>query len=313
MQPSQYVTISINLLQIRENVISIRKQTGVRIIAVVKADAYGIGAQQVAAAMGDLVDAFYVFDLHEAMQYRLHDITKKSTIALLSDSNDPQDFLAHHIRPVVFDLQRARLLENAYPLLSVDSGQGRFGCDANAALQILEHTNISDVFTHATTDRHIQIFEQFLQSVPEQRRQRLQIHAAGTSLLNQPHARFHAVRPGLALYQNVVTVSTKLIEVRESNRPAGYSGFVTPCYGLIRCGYSNGIRPGICQINGSSRKILEVGMQSAFVEVGPHDQVGDDVLLLGGDITPNQVATLWQCSPQEVLLRLCSSGQRVYV
>jgi alanine racemase len=142
----------------------------------------------------------------------------------------------------------------------------------------------------------------------------LRLHAAGTALLDDPAARFDAVRPGLALYRGAARVATRLVEARDARGPAGYSGFVSPTarHGVILAGYSNGIRAGVCHVNGARRQILEVGMQSAFVELGPDDQVGDEVVLLGDGLGEDDVAAAWLVSPQEALVRLCGAGERQY-
>jgi len=66
-------------------------------------------------------------------------------------------------------------------------------------------------------------------------------------------------------------------------------------------------------INGTRRKILEVGMQSAFVEIGPGDRVGDEVILLGDGLVPETVAGDWGSTPHEVIVHLSRSGQKQYV
>ena len=52
-------------------------------------------------------------------------------------------------------------------------------------------------------------------------------------------------------------------------------------------------------------------MQSAFVELGPNDRVGDEVVLLGDGISEEDVAEAWGCGRQEALVRLCSGGRPI--
>src|SRR5258706_14836 len=116
----------------------------------------------------------------------------------------------------------------------------------------------------------------------------------------------------MGMYRGAARVSARLIEARDSRGPSGYSGFVTARHGVIRCGYSNGLRAGPCVVNGERRRVLEVGMQTAFVEIGPRDRVGDEVVLLGGGLSEAEVAAAWGCTAQEALFRLCSAGVREY-
>ena len=97
---------------------------------------------------------------------------------------------------------------------------------------------------------------------------------------------------------------------------------------MIRVGYRDGLKPGPCRVGGRPGRVLEVGMQSAFVEVGPDAAVGAEVVLLGpdaladgladgradggGEVTEADVAAAWRTSPQEVLVRLTAAGPRVY-
>ena len=54
-------------------------------------------------------------------------------------------------------------------------------------------------------------------------------------------------------------------------------------------------------------------MQSAFVEIGEKERVGDDVVLLGDRLEPETIAKEWNCTPHEVIVRLAGGGVREYV
>jgi alanine racemase len=82
---------------------------------------------------------------------------------------------------------------------------------------------------------------------------------------------------------------------------------------VIVAGYSNGLRAGPCRVNGTLRRIAEVGMQSAFVEVAETDRVGDEVVLLGEANPETAIAEHWRSSSQEVVVALASAGTRVYL
>ena len=59
--PSSTVSVQIDLARIRANAEAVCRATRVPLIAVVKADGYGLGARRIAETIGDLVEAFYVF------------------------------------------------------------------------------------------------------------------------------------------------------------------------------------------------------------------------------------------------------------
>src|SRR5687768_2493509 len=88
---SPHVTVRVDVRRVRRNTEEVARRTGVPVLAVVKADAYGLGASRVALAIRDVVDGYYVFDAAEAVQHRLFAETGRRIIALLGASNDPQD------------------------------------------------------------------------------------------------------------------------------------------------------------------------------------------------------------------------------
>jgi alanine racemase len=301
------VQVRIDLSQIRRNTLNIIQSTGVDVIAVVKADAYGLGAIPVSEAIADLVHEFCVFRFEEATAARLWERTHKPTLCLgPSTGISAEQLIAAHVRPAVWTVEEAARLRDASPILTVDTGMQRFACPPDQIDAVLDAGQITEAMTHATRIEHVEMLLSLVGS------RGLRLHAAASALLDDPRARLNAVRPGLALYRGATRVSARLVEVRDANGPAGYSGFLAPRFGVILCGYSNGLRRGPCLVNGSRQSILEVGMQSAFVEVGPNDHPGDEVVLLGDGLTELEVATAWGATPQHVSFALSSAGEREY-
>jgi len=311
MSLANSAAVSVDLSRIRNNAEAIVRSTGVPMLAVVKADAYGLGAVEVAEAIGDLVQGFYVFDAAEAVSTRLWDIAGKRIVTLNSSWADPGDFVSHHISPVVWSMDRARELRRARPVLSVDTGQQRFACPVEDAASVRQAGDCREAMTHAITLPQVGRFVEVVQSWDAGE---VFCHAAGSALLDEPAARLDAVRPGLALYRGAVRVTARLVDARDSTGPAGYTGFIAPRIGVILAGYSGGLRPGPCLVNGQLRRVAEVGMQSSFIELGPEDRTGDEVVLLGSDpeISESAVARAWRSSPQEVLVRLTRLSLRNY-
>jgi alanine racemase len=308
---SSAVQVLIDLARVRQNAQAILDQTGVPIIAVVKADAYGLGASEVAAAIGDLVNGFYVFDAAEAVAGRLWDIAQRRTIALNSSWDDPQEFISRHIQPVVWSVDRATALRQTEPVLSIDTGQQRFACPPELAESVRIAGDCDEAMTHAVTLPQV---HRFFEAVSTFKTEKLFLHAAGSALLTEPRARLNAVRPGLELYRGVARVTARLVETRDSTGPAGYTGFQVSRFGVILAGYSHGLRKGPCKVNGQLRKVIEVGMQSSFIELGKADHRGDEVILLGDEagIDEKSIALAWGSSQQEALFRLTGMGIRNY-
>jgi alanine racemase len=200
----------------------------------------------------------------------------------------------------VASAEQAQRLAACDPVLCVDTGMQRFGCPADEVEAVLRTGAIHEAFTHATRLEHVLKLQELLGG------RGIKLHAAASSLLDEPRARLDAVRPGLACYRGAVRVTTTLLEVHRSRGPVGYGGFTsaTGRHGVIIGGYSNGLSAGVCQVNGQRRKIAEVGMQSAYIEIGESDRAGDEVVLLGNGLSAAEVAAAWGCSEHEALLRM---------
>jgi len=308
MAASPHIRVIIDLNRIRQNIEAIRRHVGVPVIAVIKADAYGLGADHVAPAIADLVDSFCLFSLDEARAIDLWNRTGKSANTIGPPFElDPKSYLEQHVRPAVSTVEQAAALRVARPILCVDTGQQRFACPPDQVDAVIVAGGCDEAFTHASALEQARMFRDLVAGKVKR------MHAAGSSLLHEREARFDAVRPGLAIYQGAMRVVGRLVETRTSTGPTGYTGFQVPRHGVLIGGYSNGLRPGPCLINGRPSRILEVGMQTAFVEVAPGDKVGDEVVLLGEGLSEQHVGQAWSVSPQEAIFRLAGTGIKSYV
>lgn len=310
MPASSHVQVVVRLDRIRQNIAAIRGRVGrAALHAVVKADAYGLGARRIAREIANSVDGFIVFYPAEAVNAELPALGKP-----VLSLGPPDDMcLTHKIRPAVWTVEQARAMRAAGPVLSVDTGMQRFGCPPEHIEAVLAAGGCIEAFTHAT---RVESARRLLELVGGRG---LRLHAAGSALLDEPAAHLDLVRPGIALYRGAVSVTTPLVEARDTRGPAGYSGFAARRHGVILAGYSNGLRRGPCLVGGRRRRIVEVGMQSSFVELEPGDEPGATVTLLGASaddpdqrLSEDDVAAAWGWTPHEVLVRLSGCGRLSY-
>ncbi len=295
------VGVEIDLSRVRANAISVADRTGRPVIAVIKSDAYGLGAKAVADCLGDVVEGFAYFSLAEAQPLRRPGLI----LGPLSGSADAHRKLS--VKPAVGSLKEARAVKGLPVALNVDTGMRRFGCAPDQIEPICRTCDVAEAFTHTVTVSGVRQLKRLCGGrVPR-------LHAAGTALLGRPSAWLDAVRPGLALYQGAMTVTTRLSTVQSLGGPAGYRRFRARRAGVILCGYASGFAPAMVLVNGRVRRVLEVGMNTAFVETGPDDHPGDRVVLLGDGLTEATVAKRIGCSQHEVLCRYARLGPRRYI
>ncbi len=298
----------VSLDRIRSNAQSIRDRTGVALIGVVKANAYGLGAVAIADAIADLVSAWYVFSSAEAARIRLWDVTKKPTLcATVPDAEPIEHLRSQGVRPAVWTMPQLDRWRSLNPVLSVDTGMQRFACPPEHLDELLAAHPFEEAFTHASRAKQAHELKARLGE------RRMMLHAAGSALLNDPTCWLDAVRPGIALYHDAVTISIRLADVRRSRGPVGYTGFEAMHHGVVLRGYSDGMRPGVCLVNGRRQRVIEVGMQTSFITLDAKDKTGDEVTLLGADLPLAEAAEACKSTPHETLVRLASMGDRQYV
>jgi len=298
---SKHVVVSINLDQVRASADQIRRQTRVALIAVIKADAYGLGATKVADALAGVADDFAYFSIHEARE------VGRPGIVLGPPEGEPAEYRELHLRPSIATHEQAEKFAGLPVAINVDTGMQRFGCEPHELDDLCRRSVVSEVVTHAVDVDSARR----LRSLCPPGRYRL--HAAATSLLGFPEAWLDAVRPGLALYRGAVRVSARLYLVRHANGKAGYTRFECPHVGLILAGYSNGLSPGPVLVNGRGQRLLEAGMNTSFVSVDPGDQAGDEVVLLGDGLNEAELARHFNVREHEILCRYTAMGVRQYI
>lgn len=161
---STYVTVDLDT--IRSNITAVQRKAGVPVMAVIKADAYGHGANRVAKALEDLCSFFAVARLQEALTLRQGGIQRP---ILILGHTPPQNFapaVEYDIRPTLFTLEDAQALsreaarqnKTAPFHIGVDTGMHRLGlptteesADICAEMAALPHVQAEGIFTHYAT------------------------------------------------------------------------------------------------------------------------------------------------------------------
>ncbi|MFQ5805582.1 MAG: alanine racemase [Phycisphaerae bacterium] len=298
---SRHIKVTIDLDRIRASAEQVRAKTRVPLIAVIKADAYGLGAAAVAGVLESIADDFAYFTIEEARE------VGRPGLVLGPPTGEAAEYRDLRLRPAVTNRAEAAKFAGLPVAINVDTGMQWFGCRPEELDDLLTCCAVNEVFTHTNELTSAKL----LRSLGRGRR--LRLHAAATSLLDCPDAWLDAVRPGLALYRGAVRVTGKLVAVRETAGPVGYSGFEHPQVGIMLGGYSNHVRPGPVVINGRVQRMLEVGMNTTLVSVDPSDRTGNEVVLLGNELNETQLARQFGIRAHEVLCRYTAMGIRQYL
>lgn len=193
-----------------------------KVLAVVKADAYGHGVVPVAARLEeDGVDGFGVALAEEGLELREAGI--RAPILVLNGvyGTAHADVLEAGLWPVVYDLAQVEAFDRAAPdrpfrvHVKLDTGMSRLGVPLRELPRFLKGLDrfprciVSGVMTHLSsadtepeaTAGQLRLFEGALATVRAHGHRPDLVHAANTAAtLAHPEGRYDMVRPGGALY-----------------------------------------------------------------------------------------------------------------
>lgn len=159
------VEADINLDNIRWNLMEMRRlmDKEQKLLAVVKADAYGHGAVPVSKAVYDIVDFYAVAFIDEGIELIRSGIDKPIIILGYTDECDFEQLISYGIRPAMYDVESCLKLSDmavrkgtkAKIHIKVDTGMNRIGfpCDEKgiAAIKTISDMpgiEIEGIFTH---------------------------------------------------------------------------------------------------------------------------------------------------------------------
>lgn len=199
-----------------------------KLMAVVKANAYGHGAVRVAQKLEELgADMLAVAALDEALELRVCGIKLPILVLGVTPPEFADEVVAHEITQAVTDLDTAKALSDAAAAagvcakvhLKVDTGMGRLGVpggDAKraaaelAALCAFPNLEVEGIFTHfarADDDEKFTMlqFTRFLDVVETLGKDygltfQIRHCAASAAMLHYPCTHLDMVRPGIVLY-----------------------------------------------------------------------------------------------------------------
>lgn len=151
------VYAEVDLDAIRHNLRTVRERANCRVLAVIKANAYGHGAVETAKATASLADFFAVATIEEAVELRKNGIENPILILGYLSPEYFDTLVKYDITQTVFDYESAVLLARAGGRvhIAVDTGMSRIGfpvCEESVEtikkIASLEGLKLEGIFTH---------------------------------------------------------------------------------------------------------------------------------------------------------------------
>ena len=217
----------IDLKALRHNLDIVRQKIGPnrRVMAVVKANAYGHGAQSVTLHLQRAgIDMFAVAYTQEGVVLRKAGIVAPVLVMTGALPDQMEDALEADLILAISDLNSARMLSQlaskmACPArvhIKVDTGMGRLGfrfeetLDAIQAIQSFPNIAIEGIFTHLSsaeesdpdyTHHQLTRFQKITQSISRSKRFNPIFHMGNSAaVIQHPDTYFDMVRVGIMLY-----------------------------------------------------------------------------------------------------------------
>lgn len=318
---------------------------GVETGAVVKADAYGLGAGRVAAALAAAgARRFFVAATEEGASLR-RALGPGPSISVFSGhmDGDTQMIEQAQLTPMLNSLdQLTRHLEGlpGRPFgIQLDSGMNRLGLEAaeweavapivlEAGPQLLmSHLACSDEPDHPMNERQLAEFTRLTEDTGVAR----SLSATGGTLLG-PHYHFEVTRPGIGLHglapfgqgQQALRLALPVVQWREvaPGETVGYSNTFTAerptRVATVAAGYADGLSRRL-----SSRATLwhgdtpcpligRVSMDLITVDISHLPELPQVLDILGPHQSADDLAQVWGTIGYEVLTSLGARYRRVY-
>jgi alanine racemase len=329
--------ITIDLAALRRNVRRLREAAGeAELWAVVKADAYGHGAEDVAAAALDAgAAALCVATVSEGEALRRLD--PEVRILVMGPLEVGEEDAARRSRLEV--TAHRRDIPRGLPVhLKVDTGMGRWGMSPEEALKarregvvgLMSHLATADEedegFAREQLERFRKLAEQF---------DGVARHVANSAAtLRFPEARYDAVRCGVALYglspfgddpathglepvlswRSQVALTKTLAPGESTGYGRRFVAERAARIGLVPVGYGDGFRRGLTGsevlVGGSRRRIVgTISMDALSVELGDEPE-GTEVTLIGNGVLVEEHARRLGTINYEVTCGIRSAPER---
>lgn len=224
-EPFRRMTAEIDTENLRHNVRALQKliQEPCKIMAVVKADAYGHGAPVVSSVLNEEgITDFAVATIEEGIALRESGIRGRILIFGYTDPQQVRQLRKYRLTQTIVSKEYALRLNQKKVCVDVhikiDTGMHRIGLDAEnpeAVLKLfdLKYLNVTGMYTHLCvsdslleenvefTLEQIAKIEQLSAALAANGCKVPSLHIQNTSgLLNYPYLQYDYVRPGIALY-----------------------------------------------------------------------------------------------------------------
>lgn len=216
----------VNLSYLKQNYLNIRKQVKTaKVMAVVKADAYGHGVKPVVDALNSLSKSpeyYAVAIAEEGIELRKNKVKQPILVFEPVSEENIEEIIQYNLIPTIFNFNHIKILKKNSGSkkikvhIKIDTGMGRLGVSSDEAFNFifdvskLNFISIDGIYTHfATSDEkdksyaylQLERFNKIIEKLKTEKIYYGLAHAANSgAIIDMPETYFDMVRPGISLY-----------------------------------------------------------------------------------------------------------------
>lgn len=351
---SRVTVAEINIFAIKNNIKDIRKSlnNNQKFCMVIKANAYGFGAEKMCENLSEFADYFAVSSGYEF--FKINAKTNKPIIILDPVYNGVKELIESGAELTISNIKNCYDIINickrfnlkAKVHIALNTGMNRFGfsdfCEIKKAILLLEKTQniiICGVFSHyfnADNENYAKNQNIKFLAIKKYLEKNLTLktnfHIVASSALNMKN-KYDIVRIGMSCYLDnryeTITLYSRILDIQKvkENDFVGY-GEITAGSGVKRVavvgiGYGDGlsrniVKNGYVLINDKYCKILNICMDCLLVDAtNSHAKIFDKVTIIGSDKTNRificDLAKWCDTISYDIVIKLSERVERKYI
>jgi len=345
-------TLAINKKKLIDNINLFKKKKN-KIIAMIKANAYGHGDIEIAKILEkENIYLLGVADFEEGVSLRQQNIKSRIMVTTPTEDNI-EEIINYNMEPCVYNFKTlttlTKIKKQSDIHIKFNTGMNRFGFEYNDIYNIFEYINknkkinLRSIFSHLAdpenndfTKKQINEFEKIKNKIKVLVNKEIDYHIHNTKSYINFQNENEIIRTGLGLYgyiknQNkikpIAELTSKIIQVKEikKNESVGYKkSFISKKnmkIGIIPIGYADGLKRNWS--NGKLKFLIKdklypviglISMDSCLVDItNSKIEEGESVIYFGEKRNICDLAKELETIPYEITACLSKRIKRTYV
>ena len=342
--------VNLNLLESNFKFFKKKLDNKTKIIAVVKAFAYGHGDIRICKKLEKLnVNYFWVADFEEAIRVRRNNISTPIIVAN-PGYNNYNLFVKYNLEPLIFNFKSLHYFNQNKIInyhIKFNTGMNRFGFDTDQKEKIISYLNknkninvkticshLADSTNKSFTRCQINNFDFICDYFTKNYNGKIERHLFNSKAAINFKNKYELVRLGIGLYGansdkglcQISTMTSIISQVKKINKGEFVGYGLNYCskenirIGIVPFGYADGIYSKknnddcYVYINGKKHKIIgDISMDSLIIDLEDSKvEIGEKVILFDSKHSIEKVAKSNNSSAYEILSKLNRRIRRKY-